>query len=52
LGTGRGREQLGVLIEFGVEDRLDALAGGRTDGQRPPAGGFQALVAAVLGEVE
>ena len=26
LGT-RGREQLGVLIELGVEDRLDALAG-------------------------
>ena len=41
-----------MLIEFGVEDRLDTLAGRRTDGQRPPAGGFQALVAAVLGEVE
>ena len=52
IGESRGSEQLRVLVELGLEDRLDALAGGRADRQRPAAGGLQPGLAIVAGEVE
>src|SRR6185437_3028189 len=55
-GGRRGRvrtgEEVWVLIELGLEDRLDALARRGAEGQRPAAGGLQALLAVGLGEVQ